>query len=419
MKKFKKITSLALASLMTLGLFTISASAIETNANGPFEDIEVTKVVKVEKSTTVLPEEKFSFSMTPVSADDVDGVTDANGQKIEVGPALTTPTTTISFDEKSTIGQDTDGNYIFTNTSTFDFDFVVPDGKTTAFDHTGVYRYSVVEDGAVDFDGNAIEEGYIDFDSTEYLVDLYIKQDASGNYVVDDFVLSNGKPTKPAGITFTNKFNCSDLDIYKKISGTEFKQGDYYDFRILIPVGGTTITLEEGKTFKAQIYDANGVVNDDRTDENGYMEITVKGNGIDDDMAANATAFKLKNGEYLHIIDVPVTMIYKVEEVTDGTDENGVDFADKGYTVYYQYEESGKKATSTLSQNTEGLTDDRAEGSSLQGTINNTTNKVTFINERTIDVPTGISVDVLPYALIVLVAVCGGILLVIKKRNAR
>jgi hypothetical protein len=113
-------------------------------------------------------------------------------------------------------------------------------------------------------------------------------------------------------------------------------------------------------------------------------------------------------------------MIYKVEEVTDGTDENGVDFADKGYKVYYQYEESGKKSTSTLSQNTEGLTDDRAEGSSLQGTINNTTNKVIFINERTIDVPTGISLDVLPYALIVLVAVCGGILLVIKKkRNAQ
>jgi hypothetical protein len=210
------------------------------------------------------------------------------------------------------------------------------------------------------------------------------------------------------------------LDIYKTISGTEYKQDDYYDFRILIPVGGTTITLEQGKTFKAQIYNANGVVNDDRTDENGYMEITVNGNGIDADMATYATAFQLKKGEHLHIIDVPVTMIYKVEEVTDGTDANGVDFATKGYTVYYQYEESGKKSTSTLSQNTEDLTDGRALGSTVQGTINNYTNKVTFVNERTIDVPTGVSMDFVPYVLVTLVAACGAVLFIIKKkRNAR
>jgi hypothetical protein len=43
---------------------------------------------------------------------------------------------------------------------------------------------------------------------------------------------------------------------------------------------------------------------------------------------------------------------------------------------------------------------------------------VAFTNKRTVDVPnSGISVDVIPYILVMIVAVCGGVLFISKKRR--
>jgi hypothetical protein len=126
-------------------------------------------------------------------------------------------------------------------------------------------------------------------------------------------------------------------------------------------------------------------------------------------METYATEFKLKNGEYLEILGAPVTMVYKVAEVTD-TEE----FQKEGYTVSYLYEEYGANNTGTV---TVGDAQE-VEGNVVQGTINTKSNEVTFINTREIEVPnSGISVDLLPYALVLLVALCGGILLIVSKKR--
>jgi hypothetical protein len=184
-----------------------------------------------------------------------------------------------------------------------------------------------------------------------------------------------------------------------------------YTFRILIPVGGTTIVLEDGQTFQARICDKNGTVIDtenNRTDENGNVTIKVAGDSITADMETYGNTFQLKNGEWLELLGVPVTMIYKVEEVTD-TEQ----FKKEGYTVTYDYKEYGENETGSS-----GLKKDQ-EGSVVQGTINTESNEVTFRNTRNIEIPnSGISVDIIPYVLLMVVAVCGVILFVFKKRRS-
>jgi hypothetical protein len=101
-------------------------------------------------------------------------------------------------------------------------------------------------------------------------------------------------------------------------------------------------------------------------------------------------------------------MIYKVEEVTD-TEQ----FKKEGYTVTYDYKEYGENETGSS-----GLKKDQ-EGSVVQGTINTESNEVTFRNTRNIEIPnSGISVDIIPYVLLMVVAVCGVILFVFKKRRS-
>jgi hypothetical protein len=98
-------------------------------------------------------------------------------------------------------------------------------------------------------------------------------------------------------------------------------------------------------------------------------------------------------------------MIYKVEEDTDA-------IADENYTVTYNYTEIGYKSTETM-----GKTKDNS-GNSVQGTINTNTNEVEFVNTRNMDVPnSGVSLNFIPYVVILLVAVCGAILLVYNKKR--
>jgi hypothetical protein len=58
------------------------------------------------------------------------------------------------------------------------------------------------------------------------------------------------------------------------------------------------------------------------------------------------------------------------------------------------------------------------DASSVKGTINTNTNEVEFVNTRNMETPnSGISMNVIPYVVILLVAVCGAILLVYNKKR--
>jgi hypothetical protein len=411
MKKFKKVMSLALASIMTLSMCAVSALSAGAVDAKDYSKLPVTKKLVVNSEKTVVPEATFEFEMNPVAAADLkdssgNPLKDTNGTVIQVGPDLADNTLDITFNEDNTAADDA-GELTMTNADTLKYDYfdlTKFDGK---FNNTGVYRYEVTETGSLVND-EIKNISYITYDETTYYVDLYVVQNDKGEYVVNSYVLTkvdaDGTETaKPDSVTFKNKYNCSDINIYKTVEGTEYQQGEYYNFKILIPVGGKTIDLVDGSYFLAKIIDSAGsAVKDDRVDENGYLKLYVRGDTIDSPMT-EGTAFKLKAGEHLQILDVPTTMIYKVEEDKDTA-------AAEGYTVTYNYDEEGGISTSTMGNKT------NQSGCTVQGTVNSSKNTVTFKNTRNITPNTGLSFDVLPYALIVLVAACGGVLLIIKKK---
>jgi hypothetical protein len=99
-----------------------------------------------------------------------------------------------------------------------------------------------------------------------------------------------------------------------------------------------------------------------------------------------------------------------VEEVSK-TDSQ--DLVEEGYTTSYKYKEVGVNNNATTSK--EEPQD--VAGYTVQGTINTDTNQVTLTNTRKITVDTGINLTMLPYALITLCAICGGILFISRKRR--
>jgi hypothetical protein len=443
MKKLKKIFSIALASAMALSLFAIPVSADENTEedkstvsavgtpDNPAQSITVTKKLKVTTPGTLLPTEKFTFTMVPADAADLvttttEGettkttpITDSNGTKIEVGPALKEPSMEITFNDK-----DSTSTGSVEKSDTFDFDF------NGSFDHTGVYRYYITESvpdlgykkddegkDLTDADGNKIKEtsnGYITYDFTKYIVDIYVNYNSKGELVAYNYTLKqDGASAKPQNVTFTNELNCATLKIMKLVDGEEYTKDELFTFRILIPVGGTTIKLEQGETITAKIMNDNGEVKDSRTNNTGIVNIVVNGENINAKMSEFATTFQLKKDEWLQIEGAPVSMIYKVEEVVDDASVNASQksLIDEGYTTTYEYKELGDNAFTTAGHLT------KVSGNVKQGTINTDTNLLIFTNSRTVDVGTGINLDLMPYVLITLIAVCGGVLLVVRKRR--
>jgi hypothetical protein len=426
MKGLKRALSLGLASVMALSLFTMTAFAegetTETvgTVDNPATGINVTKVVSVDKAGTLLPDMTFTVTMVPATADQLkdsagNAIEDSNGKKIESGPALKTSTLEFKFD-----ATDSTATGSASDTETFNFDFATP------LDHTGVYRYYVTESYPENLktttDGKPTN-GYITYDNTKYIVDIYVGTNSKNEIVAYNYTLrQDGATSKPENITFNNSVECQTLKIMKLVDGTEYTKDEEFTFRILIPKDGTTIVLQKDQTFTAYICDANGNV----LDENGNKKtvtLKVDGDNIGANMAKYATEFKLKAGQWLELDGAPVSMIYKVEEVTteskkaDGSDLNasGISLVDEGYTTSYKYSEYGSYASADNEDTrNQDITDN---GNSVQGTINTVSNEVTFTNKRTVKVDTGVSVDVIPYVLIAVIAVCGAVLLISEKKR--
>jgi hypothetical protein len=416
MTKLKGIFSMALASAMALSLVTVPAfaegtsettseAATEATARTTVESIPVSKTVAVNSNASI-PQETFTFTMTPATTDQIDGEK-VGTVSVEPGVALTDNDVTYSFLSTDTANVDqTTGKLTKTGET---FNITKTNGVT--FGHTGIYRYYIEETVP------ANPEPYITYSNVKYMVDLYVYNDGTA-YVPQEMSVTKittvaGKETsetvKPKDINFENTINTQNLLISKTVSGEEYTKDEEFDFWIMIPEGGDTITLSPKSTIQAQICDATGTVKSSITlnvkgdqkyataDATGYKYVVDNGNN-----------FKLKSGQYLKVC-APTTMIYFVVEK---------DYSNEGYTQTYKYTETGYKKTVTATTDETAGVENEAKDVVIKGTVNTSTNQVQFINSRTVkNTNTGISLEVAPYALIVLIAICGGILFAIRKRR--
>jgi putative ubiquitin-RnfH superfamily antitoxin RatB of RatAB toxin-antitoxin module len=215
---------------------------------------------------------------------------------------------------------------------------------------------------------------------------------------------------KPEEIAFTNEVKCANITITKIVDGTEYTKDEAFDFWIMIPVGGDTITLKDGETIQGAIY------NSDKSKVSD-VSVAVNGAGIGADVKANGTKFQLKNGQYLELY-APVSMIYKVieEDYTKESYETDVEYA--AYGSFQPDEDKEGRVTDGKTTITCGTGDDAKEYVGVKGTTNTDVNRVTFTNSRHINVATGINLDFVPYVVVLaLVLAAGGAVLVYKKKR--
>jgi hypothetical protein len=460
MKGLKRALSLTMAAAMVFGLFTMTASAdtnnssttatvnSKTKSESPITELPIYKVVKTNQGA-ILPTETFTIAIAQAGEDDLedaDGKTlTVNGIPIEVGPDFTTKTVSYTFDAScdtstgTVKGEDVLINGTAQGVKSFDF-------TELNFTSTGIYRYYITESIPNPADT------YITYDESKYQVDLYVysykvldcndtsedhqhtdacyKNTYGVGHIVAAKVDSNGTvEEKPDNITFTNTVNVAELKVSKTVVGEEYTDDEAFKFHIMIPVGGDTITLEQDEKITAIIYDVttvedevNGGTKEVKTKNS---EVTIKVNGSKENdgsdgndvvtvnaayVKENGTEFTLKKDQVLEIT-APQSMIFYVYEE---------DVTGEGYTQYYEYTESGDRNSVTLDNNTRGTKANAIENNAprvIKGTVNSDGTTVAYTNSRVVTPDTGVSVDLIPYVLVAVIAACGAILLISAKKR--
>lgn len=164
---------------------------------------------------------------------------------------------------------------------------------------------------------------------------------------------------------FENTYSAGTLNITKTVSGNLGDKEKYFAFEV-------TLTGESGKTY-ADAYAVTGGSYAGNPDK-----ISVDG--------ATITVY-LKDGETITIANLPYNVSYSVTEVGAGTET----------------EPNGEGYTTTVTGNT--------------GTINAAAQTAAFTNTKTGEVDTGITLDSMPYVLVLACVAIAGVGMIARKRR--
>lgn len=243
---------------------------------------------------------------------------------------------------------------------------VTADFSGVSFSAPGVYRYTIQE--------NATDVPGVTADNKTYNIDIEVKSDDSGTLSLGTVVFDSGATsTKATG--FVNTFGSTGLTLKKIVTGNQGDRNKYFTF---------TVALENAP--KGSVYSVT------LPTTAAYSPADPTSITVDDNDTATAT-FHLKHNQSLVINGLTSGVQYTITE-TDGT----------GYTTTYKVNGGDAQNGAATGQQTMG----------------DTSQTVEFINNKEGTVPTGILLDVAPYAALAAFAgVALGLLAAGKKRRAR
>lgn len=231
-----------------------------------------------------------------------------------------------------------------------------------SYSQVGVYKYTISE-GA----GNTAGVAYTD--STIRVV-VMVEYDNTNNKLVignvNSYILAdNGVKTNE----FENEFKSGSFSVAKQVTGNMANRNDEFDITV-------TLTAPQGKVIRTPIQVAGTAVTADQW-TNGVYTTTLTLSHAD-----GATTFS----------DIPVGVTVTVSEDTTAEKMNGYTYA------------STKIGESDFTSLT--IADD-------------TNSAIVVTNDKTVGVDTGISMDAMPYVLLLSVACVGLFLFISKKRMMR
>lgn len=287
-------------------------------------------------------------------------VSGTGSENVTVGEAVFTPQTptydTVQRGDSLTLGE---GKKYAAVEVTADFSKV-------SFSAPGVYRYTIQE--------NVTTVPGVTADSKTYNIDIPVTTDNNGTLSIGAVVFDSGAAgTKATG--FVNTFGSTGLTLKKTVTGNQGDRNKYFTFTVALA------NAPKGSVYSVTLPTTDAYSPADPT------SITVGENGT-----ATAT-FHLKHNQSLVINGLTEGVKYTITETSED-----------GYTTTYKVNNGGAQSgTATAQQN-----------------MGDTSQTVEFINDKQGTVPTGILLDVAPYAALAAFAgVALGLLAAGKKRRAR
>lgn len=174
---------------------------------------------------------------------------------------------------------------------------------------------------------------------------------------------------------FENTYSAGSLSVTKTVTGNMGDRDKYFAIKV-------TLTGEDGKTYQNPYTVSGGSKLTDETDAGTPASISVDG---------KSHTFYLKHGETFTIENLPYGVTYTVTEEDYTAEGNG------GYdTPAITYSDTG--TTKTVDSPSE--------------TVDITNNKGAIVD-------TGISLDSLPYVLLLVLSIGGAVLFLLKRRSSR
>lgn len=368
----KKVLSLVLALVL---LLSASATAFADEQPAP-QSVTSVDIYKHYAKTVPAPAETFTFSVAAESVTD-------NDLTKESMPNLANTADNSNGKYSIAFAEDTAGNIVTDGYFTINF--------ASKFNRVGTYTYKITE-----AEGSTAG---VTYDTTPVYLVITVLADANGNPNQYYVALHKGSAggNKVSGTpdddddyapAFTNTFTATTptppsggeggdeqpgvtaLSLQKLVTGNYGDTNQYFDFKVVF-------TVPSGKNYD------NGTIT---VSETSYAVDGTKQNpttitkGTDGTFTAN---FKLKADETLQFGSVPVGMTYAFTEENQPTD----------YT---------------------------ATSANCTGTVTKDKNiKATITNNRDKEIPTGISLDSLPYVIILATVAAAAVLIVLKKKAKR
>ncbi len=276
------------------------------------------------------------------------------------------------------------------------------DFSGVSFKEPGVYRYIVTESA-----GNE-DLGIVNDNDTTRIMDVYVTEDpqSAGSLVVEGYVLHNQESTgavkadgssasqKAAG--FVNHYETEELTLSKTVTGNQASHDEYFAFTVNITgaVPGT-------------VYDVDLAAADAVTKKNGFntdsytnpAQLTADANGSVTQM------YWLQHGQHIVIHGLAKNTGYEISE-------NKETMQKEGYSVQADIAGDTKNGDGAQAA-------DMALSSSLaveDSAITKDT-QVSYTNHRAGTIPTGVAMQVMPFAAVTLLGVAGAVSISMRRRR--
>lgn len=423
-KTLRVFVTLALALILCLGTMTTvfaAAGPITGSEASPAQAV-IAKTLKMPEGTPT-PAASFTFTFTAKSVDGSELSADVSTMppitdktaSFAAGATSTTPSggiTTVTAETASLFAGITwphAGVYVYTVTETNGTYTSIDTTKETMTYSQAVYEISVYvasNAAGTDYYVSAIattivktDDGTTGTGKTDpgtasstitgaYQAMVFTNVYTKTNGTIDDPATPGDDPTDPGAID--NKV----LAVSKTVGGTYGDLGKYFTFSLTLTRAAVFATPQ---TYRVYVVDASDTVVTATANYAGTIVTDVNGNGYINVTTGAAATINLKHGQKLVLADAPIGTSYLVTET-------GV----TGYTTVITHTVNGTESTLTSGVLTTGT-----------NLIGNGVNSAVYTNTNTTVAPTGITLEHLPFILMLALAAGALVVFVVVKSRKK